>query len=52
MHEDETVVRFMERLDNGELEGEMNPELQKLSYEQILDVSQILAKRVEKGLDK
>ena len=42
------MVRFMERLESGELEGEMNPELQKLSYEQILRVSQILGKRDEK----
>ena len=49
MDDDETVVTtFIERLDNGELDGEMNPELAQLSYEQLLRVSQILMKGVEK----
>ncbi len=50
---DEAVVRaFIERLENGELNGKMNRELAKLSYEQLLRVSQILGKRVEKEREK
>ncbi len=51
--DDEAVVRaFIERLENGELNGKMNTELAKLTYEQLLRVSQILAKRVEKEREK
>jgi len=45
---DDAVVRaFIERLDKRELNGHLNQELGKLTYAQLLRVSQILAQRVE-----
>lgn len=46
--DDAVVTTFIQRLDNGELDGDMNPELAKLSYEQLLRVNQIVANGVEK----
>ena len=47
--DDEEVVRtFIERLDKGELNGKLTAELPKLTYEQLLRVGKILAKREEK----
>ncbi len=51
MESDDAVVRsFIQRLDSREMNGTLNLELAKLSYEQLLRVSQILAKRIEKEL--
>ena len=51
--EDDAVVRaFIARLDNREMNGKLNVELKKLTYEQLLRVSQILGKRVEKEGEK
>lgn len=45
--EDPVIRAFIHRLDKGELNGKLNFELSKLSYGQLLRVSEILARRVE-----
>ena len=48
MDPDDAVVRsFIERLDDRELKNELKIDLKKLTNEQLLRVSRILAKRVE-----
>ena len=47
--DDDAIVRsFIQRLDNGELNGHMNYEMSTLSYDQLLRVGQILAERITK----
>ena len=49
MNDDAVIADFLERLDTGQVDGQLNVELAKLSYSQLLMVSKVFAERSVAG---
>ena len=47
MDDDAVIADFLKRLDTGQVDGQLNVELAKLSYSQLFMVSKILVERRE-----